>query len=167
MELHGYLTVPPGLEGRMVPMVLFVHGGPWARDYWDFNDYVQLLANRGYVVLQPNYRGSTGYGKKYLHAGDLQWGRAMQDDLTDAVRWAISEKMADPDRIAIFGGSYGGYAALAGATFTPDLYRCAVDLGDHQVCSRFSPHTHPIGCRSSVLLSGGWEIQISRAIAIC
>jgi dipeptidyl aminopeptidase/acylaminoacyl peptidase len=128
MELHAYLTVPSGLDGRKLPLVLFVHGGPWARDYWGFDGYVQLLANRGYAVLQPNYRGSTGYGKTYLHAGDLQWGRAMQDDLTDAVKWAIAENIADPDRIAIFGGSYGGYAALAGATFTPDLYRCAVDL---------------------------------------
>jgi dipeptidyl aminopeptidase/acylaminoacyl peptidase len=128
MELHAYLTVPSGLDSRKLPMVLFVHGGPWARDYWGFDGYVQLLANRGYVVLQPNYRGSTGYGKKYLHAGDLQWGRAMHDDLTDAVKWAIGEGIADPDRIAIFGGSYGGYAALAGAAFTPDLYRCVVDL---------------------------------------
>ena len=128
MELHAYLTVPSGLASRKLPMVLFVHGGPWARDYWGFDGYVQLLANRGYAVLQPNYRGSTGYGKKYLHAGDLQWGRAMQDDLTDAVKWAIAEGIADPGRIAIFGGSYGGYAALAAAAFTPDLYCCAVDL---------------------------------------
>jgi dipeptidyl aminopeptidase/acylaminoacyl peptidase len=128
MELHAYLTLPAGLEGRALPMVLFVHGGPWARDYWGYNAWVQILANRGYAVLQPNYRGSTGYGKKYLHAGDLQWGRAMQDDLTDAVGWAVAEKIADPGRVAIFGGSYGGYAALAGATFTPDLYTCAVDL---------------------------------------
>jgi len=126
--LHAYLTIPSSLDNRKLPMVLFVHGGPWARDYRGFDGYVQLLANRGYAVLQPNYRGSTGYGKKYLHAGDLQWGRAMQDDLTDAVKWAISEGIADPERIAIFGGSYGGYAALAGAAFTPDLYRCAVDL---------------------------------------
>ena len=128
IELHGYLTIPAGTEGRGLPMVLAVHGGPWARDYWGFNHFLQFLANRGYAVLQPNFRGSTGYGKKYLHAGDLQWGRAMQDDLTDAVKWAIAQGIADPERIAILGGSYGGYAALAGATFTPDLYRCAVDL---------------------------------------
>ena len=128
MELHGYLTIPAGSEGRRLPMALVVHGGPWARDYWGFNQMVQFLANRGYAVLQPNFRGSTGYGKKYLHAGDLQWGRAMQDDLTDAVKWATAEGIADPERVAIVGGSYGGYAALAGATFTPDLYRCAVDI---------------------------------------
>jgi dipeptidyl aminopeptidase/acylaminoacyl peptidase len=128
MEIPAYLTTPAGSAAGRLPMVLFVHGGPWARDYWGFNSWIQLLANRGYAVLQPNYRGSTGYGKKYLHAGDLQWGRAMQDDLTDAVKWAIAEGIAEADRIAIFGGSYGGYAALAGATFTPDLYRCAVDL---------------------------------------
>lgn len=128
MALHAYLTVPAGTKGRGLPMVLFPHGGPWARDYWWFNPYVQFLANRGYAVMQPNFRGSTGYGKEYLHAGDLQWGRAMQDDLSDAVKWAIAEGIADPKRIAIFGGSYGGYAALAGATFTPDLYCCAVDM---------------------------------------
>jgi dipeptidyl aminopeptidase/acylaminoacyl peptidase len=127
MELHAYLTLPSGIDGKPA-MVLLVHGGPWARDYWGFNGYVQLLVNRGYAVLQPNYRGSTGYGKQYLHAGDLQWGRAMQDDLTDAVNWAIAENIADPGRIAILGASYGGYAALAGAAFTPELYRCAVDV---------------------------------------
>ncbi|MBV8362472.1 MAG: S9 family peptidase [Deltaproteobacteria bacterium] len=127
MELHGYLTLPSGIDGKL-PMVLLVHGGPWARDYWGFNGYVQLLANRGYAVLQPNYRGSTGYGKRYLHAGDLQWGRAMQNDLTDAVKWAVVENIADPGHIAICGASYGGYAALAGAAFTPELYCCAVDI---------------------------------------
>ena len=99
-----------------------------ARDYWGLNIWVQLLANRGYAVLQPNFRGSTGYGRKHLHAGDRQWGLAMQDDLTDAVKWAVAEGIADPARIAIVGGSYGGYATLAGASFTPELYRCAVDF---------------------------------------
>jgi dipeptidyl aminopeptidase/acylaminoacyl peptidase len=128
MKLNAYLTIPSEGAGGALPMVLAVHGGPWARDYWGFNAFVQFLANRGYAVLQPNYRGSTGYGKKYLHAGDLQWGLAMQDDLTDAMKWAIAEGIADPKRVAIVGASYGGYAALAGATFTPDLYCCAVDL---------------------------------------
>jgi dipeptidyl aminopeptidase/acylaminoacyl peptidase len=128
LEIRGYLTLPPGAEPRNLPLVSHPHGGPWARDYWGFNVWVQLLANRGYDVLQPNYRGSTGYGRKFLHDGDRQWGLAMQDDLTDAVNWAVAEGIADPRRVAIFGGSYGGYAALAGATFTPDLYRCAVDL---------------------------------------
>jgi dipeptidyl aminopeptidase/acylaminoacyl peptidase len=128
MELHGYLSLPPGAEPRNLPMVVYVHGGPWTRDYWALNTWVQFLANRGYAVLQPNYRGSTGYGRQYLHAGDRQWGRLMQDDLTDAVTRPVAQDIADPDRVAIFGGSYGGYAALAGAAFTPDFYRCAVDL---------------------------------------
>ena len=128
MELHGYLATPAGLPPRNLPMVLYVHGGPWLRDYWTFNAWVQFLASLGYAVLQLNYRGSTGYGMKYLHAGDRNWGRAMQDDLTDAMKWAVAEGIADPERIAILGLSYGGYAALAGAAFTPELYRCAVDL---------------------------------------
>ena len=107
--------------------MLEVHGGPWARDNWGFNPYTQLLANRGYAVLQINFRGSTGFGKKYLHAGDRRWGLAMQSDLTDGVKWAVDAGIADPKRVAIFGGSYGGYAALAGAAFTPDVYRCAID----------------------------------------
>jgi len=109
-------------------MVLNVHGGPWARDAWGYNPEVQWMANRGYAVLQVNYRGSTGFGKEFLHAGDKEWGRKMQDDLTDAVKWAIDEGYADPQKVAIYGGSYGGYAALAGAAFTPDLYTCAVDI---------------------------------------
>jgi dipeptidyl aminopeptidase/acylaminoacyl peptidase len=128
MEINGYLAIPPGVETRNLPLVLGVHSGPWLRDYWTFNAWVQLLANRGYAVLRPNFRGSMGYGMKHLHAGDRQWGRAMQDDLTDAVKWAVAEGIADPWRIAIFGHSYGGYAALAGAAFTPDPYRCAIDL---------------------------------------
>jgi dipeptidyl aminopeptidase/acylaminoacyl peptidase len=128
LEVHGYLTLPPGFAARNLPLVLHPHGGPWFRDYWIFNVWTQLLANRGYAVLQPNYRGSTGYGRNHLHAGDRQWALAMQDDLTDAVKWAVTEGIADPRRIAIFGVSYGGYAALAGAAFTRDLYRCAIDL---------------------------------------
>jgi len=127
LKIRGYLTLPIGAPAKNLPMVLSVHGGPWARDRWGFNPYVQLMANRGYAVLQVNFRGSTGFGKKFLHAGDRQWGLAMQDDLTDGVAWAVSQKIADPKRVAIEGGSYGGYAALAGAAFTPDLYRCAVD----------------------------------------
>src|SRR5260370_3363683 len=108
-------------------MVMLVHGGPWARDSWGFRPEIQLLANRGYAVLQVNYRGSTGFGKKFLHAGDRNWGLAMQNDLSDGVDWAVRQGIADQKRIAIDGGSYGGYAALAGAAFTPDLYRCAID----------------------------------------
>ena len=128
MEVHGYLAIPAGLEPRNLPLVLNVHGGPWLRDYWTLNLWTQLLANRGYAVLQPNFRGSMGYGMKHLHAGDRQWGLAMQDDLTDAVKWAVDEGIADRERIAIIGLSYGGYAAVAGAAFTPDLYKCAIDL---------------------------------------
>lgn len=128
LKLRSYLSLPPGLPASGLPMVLWVHGGPWSRDSWGFNSVVQWMANRGYAVLQVNFRGSEGFGKKYLHAGDREWGRKMQDDLTDAVGWAVKQGYADPKRVAIAGASYGGYAALAGATFTPDLYRCSVDM---------------------------------------
>jgi dipeptidyl aminopeptidase/acylaminoacyl peptidase len=127
LELVAYLTRSK-TEGK-TPLVLLVHGGPWARDFYGFRPAVQWLANRGYAVLQVNYRGSTGYGKSFLHKGDGEWGvGAMQHDLTDAVQWAIQEGIADPDKVCIYGGSYGGYACLAGLTFTPDLYRCGVDI---------------------------------------
>jgi dipeptidyl aminopeptidase/acylaminoacyl peptidase len=128
LEIHGYLTLPPGVAPRALPMVLNVHGGPWARDTWGYDPEAQWLANRGYAVLQVNFRGSTGYGKRFLNAGDKEWGGRMHDDLVDGVRWAIEQGVADRDRIGIYGGSYGGYAALVGATFTPDLFRCAVDI---------------------------------------
>ena len=128
LVVEGYLTVPPGEPGRPMPMVLNVHGGPWARDGWGYDPEAQWLANRGYACLQVNYRGSTGYGKDFLNAGNKEWAGKMHDDLVDAVRWAVDEGIADPERVAIYGGSYGGYAALVGATFTPDLFRCAVDI---------------------------------------
>jgi dipeptidyl aminopeptidase/acylaminoacyl peptidase len=128
LTIHGYLTLPVGVPAQGLPMVLFVHGGPWARDGWGYNSSAQWFANRGYAVLQPNFRGSTGYGKRFLHAGDRQWGKAMHTDLVDAVNWAVGQGIADPKRVAIYGGSYGGYSALAGATFTADLFRCAVDI---------------------------------------
>jgi len=128
LKLAGYLTLPQGVEAKNLPLVLFPHGGPWARDTWAYDRDVQLLANRGYAVLQVNFRGSTGYGKKFLHAGDRQWGRKMHDDLIDAVQWAVTTGIADPKRVAIYGGSYGGYSALAGATFSPDVFRCSVDI---------------------------------------
>jgi len=129
LELVSYLTVPVGVEARHLPLVLDVHGGPWARDVWGYSAEAQWLANRGYAVLQVNFRGSTGFGKKFLNAGNGQWGvGAMQHDLTDAVQWAIKEGIADPKRVAIHGGSYGGYATLAGLTFTPQLYACGVDI---------------------------------------
>jgi dipeptidyl aminopeptidase/acylaminoacyl peptidase len=127
LEIHGYLTLP-STESEDLPMVLNVHGGPWARDVWGYNAEAQWLANRGYACLQVNFRGSAGYGKKFLNAGNKEWGAAMHDDLVDAVRWAVERGIADPKRVAIYGGSYGGYAALVGATFTPDLFRCAVDV---------------------------------------
>ncbi len=126
--LHGYLTLPPGIEPKSLPTVILPHGGPWARDVWGWDPVVQWLANRGYAVLQVNFRGSTGYGKTFLNAGNRQWGRKMQDDLTDSVLWLISEGIADPKRVCIMGGSYGGYATLAGLTFTPELYACGVDI---------------------------------------
>lgn len=128
MNMHAYITLPAGVEAKKLPMVLFPHGGPWGRDVWGYNSYAQWLANRGYVVLMPNFRGSTGYGKKFLHAGDRQWGLKMHDDLIDAANWAVKQGYVDPNRIAIFGGSYGGYATLAGMTFTPDYFSCGVDL---------------------------------------
>ena len=128
LNMNAYLTLPAGVEPKNLPLVLFVHGGPWARDTWGYRSYPQWLANRGYAVLQPNYRGSTGYGKKFLHAGDKQWGLKMHDDLIDAANWAVKQGYADPKRIAIMGGSYGGYAALAAVTFTPDYFACSVDI---------------------------------------
>jgi len=128
LVVHGYLTLPVGAPPKGLPLVLFVHGGPWHRDAWGFNPTVQWLANRGYAVLQVNFRGSTGYGKKFLNAGNKQWGKKMHEDLVDAVRWAVKEGYADPAKVAVYGGSYGGYAALAGVAFTPEVFRCAVDL---------------------------------------
>ena len=127
MLIHGYLTLPLNKDARDLPVVLNPHGGPWARDVWGYNPEVQLLANRGYAVLQVNYRGSVGYGKKFWEASFKQWGRSMQDDLTDSVNWLVAQRIADPKRVAIYGASYGGYATLAGVTFTPDLYAAAVD----------------------------------------
>jgi dipeptidyl aminopeptidase/acylaminoacyl peptidase len=128
LTIHGYLTLPPDGQKRELPMVLNVHGGPWGRDTWGYRPDAQWFANRGYACLQVNFRGSTGYGKDFVNAGDREWGRNMHNDLVDAVQWAIEKGIADPEKVAIFGGSYGGYAALVGATFTPDLFCCAVDI---------------------------------------
>jgi dipeptidyl aminopeptidase/acylaminoacyl peptidase len=128
LTIHGYLTLPADAERKNLPMILNVHGGPWHRDTWGYNPEAQWMANRGYACLQINFRGSTGYGKKFINAGDHEWGGKMHQDLVDSVQWAIRSGIADPERIAIYGGSYGGYASLVGATFTPDLFRCAVSI---------------------------------------
>ena len=125
--INGYLTLPKGKEAKNLPVVVNVHGGPWARDNWGFNPEVQFLANRGFAVLQMNFRGSTGYGREFWEASFKQWGQAMQDDITDGAKWLTIEGIADEKRIAIYGGSYGGYATLAGLCYTPDLYACGVD----------------------------------------
>ena len=129
MLIPGYLTLPVGKGIRNLPTVILVHGGPKGpRDYWGYNSFVQFLANRGYAVLQPNFRASGGYGKAFLNAGDLQWGKLMQDDITWGVKYLIKQGFSDPSKIAIMGGSYGGYATLAGLTFTPDVYACGIDI---------------------------------------
>lgn len=127
LTIHGYLTLPEGSEGKNLPVIINPHGGPWVRDSWGYNSEAQFLANRGLAVLQMNYRGSTGYGRAFWEASFKEWGRAMQDDITDGVKWLIEQGIADPERIGIYGGSYGGYAVLAGLAFTPDLYACGVD----------------------------------------
>ncbi len=127
LTINGYLTLPKGVEAKNLPVVVNPHGGPWHRDSWGFNPEIQLMASRGYAVLQMNFRGSTGYGRDFWEKSFKQWGKTMQDDITDGVRWLIKEGIADKDRTAIYGGSYGGYATLAGVTFTPDLYTCAID----------------------------------------
>lgn len=127
LTIPGYLTLPVGSGGKNLPFVVHPHGGPWARDSWGYNSEVQFLANRGYAIFQMNFRGSTGYGRKFWESSFKQWGKTMQDDITDGVNWLIDQGIADPDRIAIYGASYGGYATLAGLAFTPDLYTCGVD----------------------------------------
>lgn len=128
LELHSYLTLPVGVEPKGLPLVLNVHGGPWARDAWGYDAEAQWLANRGYACLQVNFRGSTGFGKAFVHAGDREWGAKMHEDLLDAVKWATDSGVADSDRICIYGGSYGGYSALVGVAFTPEVFACAVDI---------------------------------------
>ena len=128
LEIPAYLTLPKGLTAKNLPVVVLPHGGPWARDVYGFNGIAQFLANRGYAVLSPNFRASTGYGKKFLNAGNGEWGRKMQDDLTWGVKYLVAQGVADPQRVGIMGGSYGGYATLAGVAFTPDLYRAAVAI---------------------------------------
>ncbi|MBT2333813.1 S9 family peptidase [Variovorax paradoxus] len=132
LQIHGYLTLPPGVQARALPMVLLVHGGPWARDVWTYQgtnrSVQQFLANRGYAVLQVNYRGSSGYGRAFMEKAVGEFAGKMHDDLVDGVRWAVAQGVADPARVAIYGASYGGYSALVGATMTPEAFACAVDV---------------------------------------
>jgi len=128
LEIPAYLTLPKGVEARNLPAVIVPHGGPWGRDSWGYSSLAQFLANRGYAVLQPNFRASTGYGKKFLDAGNKQWGDKMQDDVTWGVKYLIAQGIADPKRVGILGGSYGGYATLAGVAFTPDVYAAGVSI---------------------------------------
>jgi dipeptidyl aminopeptidase/acylaminoacyl peptidase len=128
LTIHGYLTKPVGVEPKNLPAVLLVHGGPWARDDWGYDPTAQWLANRGYAVLQVNFRGSTGYGKAFLNAGNKEWAGKMHQDLIDAKEWLVKQGVADPKKVAIMGGSYGGYATLVGLTFTPEEFACGVDI---------------------------------------
>jgi dipeptidyl aminopeptidase/acylaminoacyl peptidase len=128
LEIPAYLTLPKGVPAKDLPLVVFPHGGPWGRDEWGYNGFAQFLANRGYAVLMPNFRASTGYGKKFLNAGNNEWGQKMQDDITWGVKYLVAQGIADPKRVGIMGGSYGGYATLAGVAFTPDVYAAGVSL---------------------------------------
>ena len=128
LEIPAYLTIPKGSSGKNLPVVMYIHGGPWGRDMWGYRAYAQCLANRGYAVLQPSFRASTGFGKKFLNAGNNEWGQKMQDDITWGVKYLVEQGIADPKRVGIMGGSYGGYAALAGVTFTPDVYAASVAI---------------------------------------
>jgi dipeptidyl aminopeptidase/acylaminoacyl peptidase len=153
LNLRSYLTLPVGVEPKGLPTVLYVHGGPWARDSWGWEPTAQFLANRGYAVLQVNYRGSTGFGKAFTHAAEREFAGKMHDDLIDGVDWLIGEGVADPERVAIYGGSYGGYAALVGATFTPDVFAAAISVvGPSNLVTlikSFPPYWKP-------LLAGTW-----------
>jgi len=128
LVIPAYLTIPKGVEAKNLPLVVMPHGGPWARDSWGYNSYAQFLANRGYAVLTINFRASTGFGKAFLNAGNNEWGQKMQDDITWGVKYLVEQGIADPANVGIMGGSYGGYATLAGLAFTPDLYKCGVSI---------------------------------------
>lgn len=128
LEIPAYLTLPKGVEHKNLPLIVMPHGGPWARSGWGFNSYAQFLANRGYAVLDPNFRASTGYGKSFVNAGNKEWGRKMQDDITWGVKYLVEQGIVDPEKVGIMGGSYGGYATLAGLAFTPDVFACGVSI---------------------------------------
>ncbi|ORA04977.1 S9 family peptidase [Mycolicibacterium bacteremicum] len=157
LDVHGYLTLPVGVEPKDLPMVLLVHGGPWARDVWSYQPDVQLLANRGYAVLQVNFRGSTGYGKSFTQAAIGEFAGKMHDDLIDAVDWAVKQGYADRDRVAIFGGSYGGYASLVGVTFTPDVFAAAIDYVGISSLLNFMKTLPNVGRR---FLATNWHLYV-------
>ncbi len=147
LPIQGYLTRPAGADGKRVPLIVLPHGGPWARDSWGYDPEVQFLANRGYAVLQLNFRSSTGYGRAFVDAGDREWGAKMQNDITDGVQWTIDQGIADPERIGIMGGSYGGYATLAGVAYTPELYKFGINIvgvADLKYITRYDVRTNPI-----------------------
>ena len=151
---------------RPVPMVLLVHGGPWGRDSYGYNGLHQWLANRGYAVLSPNFRASTGFGKKFVNAGNLQWGLKMHDDLIDAVDWAVARGVDPPDKVAIMGGSYGGYATLAGLTFTPDKFACGVDIvGPSNLQTLLEDHPALLGSRQGAVRTSAWATRDTRRAA--
>jgi dipeptidyl aminopeptidase/acylaminoacyl peptidase len=156
-----------GVEAKKLPTVLLVHGGPWARDSWGYDGQAQWLANRGYAVLQVNYRGSTGLGKKFTDAGNREWAKKMHDDLLDAVAWAVKEGYSDPKKVCIMGGSYGGYAALVGATFTPDDFACAVSIvGPSNLVTLLNsipPYWEPLKKTFAVRVGEGEEFLKSRS----
>ncbi|WNG90506.1 S9 family peptidase [Mycobacterium sp. ITM-2016-00317] len=157
LTLHSYLTLPVGVEPNGLPMVLMVHGGPWYRDSWEYNPAAQLLANRGYAVLQVNFRGSLGFGASFLKAAIGEFAGKMHDDLIDAVDWAVQQGYADRDRVAIFGGSYGGYAALVGVTFTPDVFAAAVDYVGISDLANFMRTLPPVGRPH---LANNWHLYV-------
>ncbi|HWT00260.1 MAG TPA: S9 family peptidase [Pyrinomonadaceae bacterium] len=167
MTIHGYLTLPVGVPEKNLPMVLNVHGGPWGRDTWGLDPEVQWLANRGYAVFQVNFRGSTGYGKAHLNAGNRQWGAKMHDDLLDAKNWAIKQGYADPKRVAIYGGSYGGYATLVGLAFTPEEFAAGVDIVGpsnlNTLLKSIPPHWGPIKARFTKRMGDTEEFLNSRS----
>jgi len=161
LEIPAYLTVPNGCKAQKLPLVVLVHGGPKGpRDYWGYDPLVQFLANRGYAVLQPNFRASGGYGKKFMNAGDLQWGLLMQDDITWGVKHLISEGIVDETKVAIMGGSYGGYATLAGLAFTPDVYAAGVDIvGPSNIFTLLEKHPTLLGSWTSIFAWHGGRPQ--------
>ena len=170
----SYLTLPPGSDAdgdgvpdHPVPMVLLVHGGPWGRDAYGYNGLHQWLANRGYAVLSANYRASTGFGKKYVAAGNLQWGLKMHDDLIDAVDWAVKTGVTSRDKVAIMGGSYGGYATLAGMTFTPTVSPAASTSWVPPTSTPSWRRSRPIGPRAASRCTGGWAIRARRTARRC